>query len=154
MSEIETEVVVPTMSDVRNVDNQEFTNYLKDKISHLHDQCEYLSHQHVKLNRYNLALVIPQMIINAGMTSTVMFEQNSSHMDTSRHVIIGLGIVNIVLQSVSNSFKYGHKSQKAKEKQKSCRRLQSELEMCLLVNNPTAEYKEEIMNRVVSSNLC
>lgn len=148
------EVVVPTANELSNVNAIEFTKYVQEKIDYLKEKTEFLLHEYSRMNRMNLVLNVPQMIINAGMTSSVLFEYNSDNLDTSKHLIIGLGVVNVVLQSFSNSFKYGNKSQKAKEKSKACQRLLNELQLCQLVKQPSKEYKEEIINRIVSSGLC
>ena len=131
---------------LENISKENFDQYAKDKITALEKKIESLATLSTKYNRYHYLLTLPQLVVNAAMTSSVLIQSSS---DTDyKSVLASLGIFNAVLQSISTSLKYAQKSQKMLDKKKFCGKLKNELEMSILMTSITDEYKQDVIRKI------
>ena len=130
----------------KNIPKEEFDEYTKDKIKSLDQKIKTYNDMSVKYNRYHYFLTLPQLLVNAAMTSSVLLDSEN---DTDyKTALASLGIFNAVLQSFSTSLKYGQKSQKMLDKQKFCTKLKTELELGILMTSITEEYKHDLIRKI------
>ena len=146
---VKTNEIELTDIQLKKIPKEDFDTYAKGKIIALENKIESLNKKSKKYNRYHYILTLPQLVVNAAMTSSVLIQHDS---DTDyKTVLTSLGIFNAVLQSISTSLKYAQKSQKMLDKRKFCTKLKTELEMSMLMTSITEEYKQDVIRKITQS---
>tara|TARA_B110000483_G_scaffold44349_2_gene55433 strand:- start:2184 stop:2663 length:480 start_codon:yes stop_codon:yes gene_type:complete len=135
-----------TNIELKSIPKHEFDEYTKGKIHELKQKITLLNNLSVKYSRYHYLLTLPQLLVNAAMTSSVLVSHDSEA--DYKTILTSLGIFNAVLQSLSTSLKYGQKSQKMLDKKKSYAKLKTELELGMLMTSITNEYKQDILTKI------
>ena len=92
-----------------------FILYIKEKISEIDKQITAYEFYMKRHNIFYYSLQIPQVILNALMTGSVLIELSPDNPDTTKNVVAIMGIANVVLQSISSTTKNAQKYQKYKE---------------------------------------
>ena len=62
---------------LENIPKENFDQYAKDKITALEKKIESLATLSTKYNRYHYLLTLPQLVVNAAMTSSVLIQSSS-----------------------------------------------------------------------------
>lgn len=137
--------------ELKSIPKHEFNEYTQTKVHELTKKITLLGSLSTKYNRYHYLLTLPQLLVNAAMTSSVLVSHDSE--TDYKTILTSLGIFNAVLQSLSTSLKYGQRSQKMLDKKKFLCKLKAELELGMLMTSVTDEYKQDMLRKITKAGL-